>query len=253
MLKRIAPGAGAIGAIALLATMAHAQGAVDDDLLALGEDIYGDSCAQCHRSEGQGTPPAFPALAENAFLADHEAVLTTIREGREAMPPFPNLDEEQLAAVATYIRNSWGNEYGGVSVEDVALFVEDDEEMVRISVWDGIYTDEQAERGQQIYSGQCAMCHGSRLDGAGDDPDQPGAPPVARGRLIWSWDGQSVASLFEYTRGSMPEQNPGSLDGQEIVDILAYMFEVSNMPAGDEELPPDSAYLSRIVMEQDPR
>lgn len=253
MLKRIVPGAGAIGVIALFATMAHAQDAVDEEVMALGADIYGDNCAQCHRSEGQGMPPAFPALAENEFVADHEEVLTLIREGREAMPPFPNLDHEELAAVATYIRNSWGNEYGGVNAEEVAVFLGDEEEMIRISVWDGIYTDEQAERGEQIYVGQCAMCHGSRLDGAGDDPDQPGAPPVARGRLIWSWDGQSVASLFEYTRGSMPEQNPGSLDGEEIADILAYMFQVSNMPSGDEELPADPSHLSRIIIEQDPR
>lgn len=253
MLKRIAPGAGAIAAMALLASVANAQEAVDEDLMALGEEIYGNSCAQCHRSEGQGTPPAFPALAENEFLEDAGAVASIIHEGREAMPPFANLDAEQVAAVATYIRNSWGNEYGGVDVDEVAAYIGDDVEDMRVSVWDGVYTDEQAERGEQFYRASCSQCHGIRLDGAAEDPDMSGSPAVARARLIRSWEDQSVASLFEYTRGSMPEQNPGSMSNEQIADILAYMFQVSNMPSGDEELSPNPADLGRIIVEYDPR
>lgn len=252
MLNRFVPALGTLGAAALLATMAQAQD-VDADLMALGEDIYGNSCAQCHRSEGQGTPPSFPALAGNDFLEDVEAVAVIIHEGREAMPSHTQFDAEQVAAVSTYIRNSWGNEFGGVDVDEVAAYIDEEVEVMRVSVWDGIYTDEQAERGEGFYRASCSQCHGIRLDGAAEDPDMRGSPPVARARLIRSWEDQSLASLFEYTRGSMPEQNPGSMNNEQIADILAYMFQVSNMPSGDEELSADPSDLVNIVIEYDPR
>lgn len=253
MMTRMLPVAGMIGALVFGATAAQSQNAVDEALMAQGSEIYGTACAMCHQPAGQGMPPAFPALAGNDYLANLDSLVGTIRDGREAMPPFSYFSDEELAAVITYIRNSWGNDFGGVSVDEVALLSTDQDEVTRLSVWDGIYTDEQAERGQAIYIGQCAMCHGSRLDGAADDPDQRNGPALARARMIRSWNGQSVASLFEYTRSTMPDFNPGSLSGQQTSDILAYMFQVSNMPSGDEELTDSLALLGRIIIEPDPR
>ena len=50
----------------------------------------------------------------------------------------------------------------------------------------------------------------------------------------------------------MPEANPESLDDQEYVDIIAYMLSVSGMPAGDDELQPDSQSLARFIIRQQP-
>lgn len=90
----------------------------------LGAEVYGTSCAACHQAEGQGIPPVYPALAGNGYVqADATEVVRTILNGRAGMPSFGgDLGDERLAAVVSYIRNSWGNEAPVVTpafVEDV--------------------------------------------------------------------------------------------------------------------------------------
>ena len=118
------------------------------------------------------------------------------------------------------------------------------------SVWDGVFTETQATRGRLAYSGGCGFCHGRRLNGAPDDPDMRSTPPLARARFVREWTGRSLATLFEYTRLTMPEDNPGSFTDEEYVDIIAYMLSMSGMPPGDDELAPDSRHLARIVIQQ---
>ena len=98
------------------------------------------------------------------------------------------------------------------------------------------------------YTGPCNRCHGSKLDGAQDEPDMLPSPPVAGPKFLRRWDGQSLAALFEYTRVTMPTNNPGFLTNQEFVDVIAYMLAVSGAPTGSEELRPDSQALTRIVV-----
>jgi hypothetical protein len=71
------------------------------------------------------------------------------------------------------------------------------------SVWDGIYTEEQAKRGGPLYSEQCASCHGPELMGG------EMAPPLASGDFLSGWDGLTVGDLFERIRISMPQNAPG--------------------------------------------
>jgi mono/diheme cytochrome c family protein len=120
------------------------------------------------------------------------------------------------------------------------------------SVWDGVFSEAQAIRGREVYEGACAFCHGSRLNGAPDDPDMRAAPPLARARFERVWKGRSLAALFSYTRSTMPEDNPDSLTDQETIDVIAYMLSVGGMPAGDDELPPDLRRLTPVVISPQP-
>ncbi len=120
------------------------------------------------------------------------------------------------------------------------------------SVWDGVFTEVQASRGQAVYPGSCGTCHGRRLNGAPDDPDMRSTPPLARARFLRVWEGRSLATLFEYTRATMPENNPNSLTDQEYVDVIAYMLTVGRIPAGDDELRPDPQSLARVVIRPQP-
>lgn len=95
----------------------EAAAPVDQALMAVGQKVYGDNCVACHQASGSGMPPSIPALAGNTALGDVNTVLTTISKGSGAMQAFTTLDAQQIAAVATYVRNSWGNSYGGVSVQ----------------------------------------------------------------------------------------------------------------------------------------
>lgn len=129
---------------------------VDEVLFEQGEQLYQDNCAACHQRQGTGAPPAFPALAANTSLKDLELVITTITEGRGQMPAFPLLDLEQLASVATYIRNAWGNDFGGADVQQVTETVESD-------AFEYQEFDEEAGlrlEGEQIFGANCAVCHG---------------------------------------------------------------------------------------------
>ena len=75
---------------------------------------------------------------------------------------------------------------------------------------------------------------------------------LARAKFLREWEGRSLAVLFEYTRATMPENNPGSLTDAEFVDVIAYMLSVSGMPAADEELQADPQSLARSVIQQQP-
>ena len=119
-----------------------------------------------------------------------------------------------------------------------------------ISIWDGVYTEAQSTRGEFVYEGACGFCHGYRLDGAADDPDMRSSPPLARAKFLRDWEGRSLAVLFELSKTTMPEDNPGSLTDQEYVDVIAYMLSVSNLPAGPNELQPDLQSLARVVINQ---
>src|SRR5205809_5172589 len=58
------------------------------------------------------------------------------------------------------------------------------------SVWDGVYTSEQAKRGEEVYRGQCASCHGAKLEGVED------APSLAGKGFLEGWDGLTAGALF---------------------------------------------------------
>ena len=108
------------------------------------------------------------------------------------------------------------------------------------SVWDGVYTEEQAKRGAPLYSEQCASCHGPELMGG------EMAPPLATGDFISGWDGLTVGDLFERIRISMPQNAPGSLSRQQNADILAFVLSKGNFPAGTTELPGATDVLNTI-------
>jgi mono/diheme cytochrome c family protein len=111
------------------------------------------------------------------------------------------------------------------------------------SVWDGVYTEEQATRGKAMYAQECASCHGSELTGG------EMAPPLAGGEFLAGWDGLTIGDLFERIRISMPQNSPGSLSGQQNADILSFMFSVSKFPAGTTELPKEAGILKQIKFE----
>lgn len=223
----------------------------DSALFEQGRQLYDANCVACHQAGGMGTPPNIPALAGNDHLNDLDVVVRTIRLGRGPMLAFPNLTATEIAAVATYARNAWGNKFGAASADQVttmlaALGKSADK---KVSIWSGVYSAVQNERGEELHSGACAQCHGLSLNGAGQ-PDMPPSPAIARASFLRKWSGQTVAALFVYVCTKMPPDNPGTLNEQQCADAIAHMFAKSNIPAGDKELPADRNALANIVIEQ---
>ena len=111
------------------------------------------------------------------------------------------------------------------------------------SVWDGVYTDEQAKRGEAVYYSRCAACHGPEMEG-GDM-----TPPLTGGGFTSTWSGLSVADLFERIRITMPMSSPGSLSRQQNADAIAFILKSNRWPAGAAELPRELAALKEIQIE----
>jgi len=86
--------------------------------MAAGKKLYTNDCQGCHQPDGSGMPPNFPKLAGNDFLSNASNVVQRIYEGKGAMPNHHTYSAKQLADVATFIRNSFGNAYGPVSVAE---------------------------------------------------------------------------------------------------------------------------------------
>ena len=111
------------------------------------------------------------------------------------------------------------------------------------TVWDGIYTQAQADRGDVLYQEWCASCHASDLSG-GDV-----APGLVGGEFVWNWSGLTVGQLFERLRISMPQEDPAAVTRSEKADILAFMLRANEFPVGDRELPDRAAMLDQFLFE----
>src|SRR6266404_8747296 len=111
------------------------------------------------------------------------------------------------------------------------------------SVWEGVYTKEQAKRGEQLYVQNCSSCHGPDL--SGNDEAAALSGPV----FLSSWDGLTVGDLANRVRVSMPPNNLGKLSRQQIVDILSYVLSFNNFPAGKTELDPKPEFLKLVRVE----
>ena len=108
------------------------------------------------------------------------------------------------------------------------------------SVWDGVYTADQAKKGEALVATQCVTCHGDGLRG-GDI-----APALSGDVFNSTWDGVTLSELADRIRTTMPFDNPGSLSRQQVSDILAYVLSLSKMPTGSAALPEDGAALGQI-------
>jgi S-disulfanyl-L-cysteine oxidoreductase SoxD len=108
------------------------------------------------------------------------------------------------------------------------------------SVWDGVYTDEQARRGQPLYHDACAACHGDSLKGSGE------TPALAGNTFLSNWNGLPLGELFERIRRTMPQDKPSRVNRQQKTDILAYLLSCNEFPAGKTELPHQTEFLNQI-------
>ncbi|WP_404842616.1 cytochrome c oxidase subunit II [Colwellia sp. BRX10-3] len=88
-----------------------------DELMAMGEDVYMTACAACHQANGEGMAPVFPGLKGSAIATGDVAVhLDMVLNGSKKNPAMAafagQLTKTQIAAVVTYERNAWGNNTG---------------------------------------------------------------------------------------------------------------------------------------------
>ena len=107
----------------------------------------------------------------------------------------------------------------------------------------GVFTEEQAKKGEDAYQRVCASCHGSDLHST-----EAEAPDLTDGPFKFGWEGKTIAERFETIRTTMPPGKAGSLDNQTYLDIVTYILRFNDVPAGNRALEPDPNVLKQIVI-----
>ena len=111
----------------------------------------------------------------------------------------------------------------------------------RRTVSEGVYTEEQAERGKAAYEAQCSSCHLSDLSG------QAFAPALVEDMFKSRWQEGNVGDLFLVVKQTMPQDKPASLTDKEYAEIVAFLLKSNQYPAGTQELPPDPKVLNEVT------
>jgi mono/diheme cytochrome c family protein len=103
------------------------------------------------------------------------------------------------------------------------------------STLSGVYTDEQAARGRDVYAGSCRSCH---------------SPQSHTGATFnkW-WRGKPLSDLFTFVSTRMPKNDPGSLAPEDVADVIAYLLKMNAMPVGPTEIYPDADSLKKFRIE----
>ena len=103
-------------------------------------------------------------------------------------------------------------------------------------MWEGVYSESQAGRGQEVFGRICSRCHN--------------VADFTSETFLASWEGSSALDLFTLIQKSMPQDNPGSLEPKEYLDVIAYMFRENKFPAGMGELDSEAEKLKLIRIER---
>ena len=103
------------------------------------------------------------------------------------------------------------------------------------TIADKVYSTAQADRGEARFKTSCSSCHTTSSFSGGAFADR--------------WSGQTMAEPFDFVSNVMPENDPGSLEAEEYVSVLAFLLRVNGYPAGDADLPTDSASLKTIAID----
>jgi hypothetical protein len=116
------------------------------------------------------------------------------------------------------------------------------------SVWEGVYSAAQAERGAALYAEQCSRCHGDFLDG-----DGPGERVVALIGATFedNWESASLSDLFDKIARTMPRGNPGTLRRGQVLDVMAFLLKSNGYPAGTIELAESGELASIDIVGRD--
>ena len=109
------------------------------------------------------------------------------------------------------------------------------------SVWEGVYTEEQAKRGEALYFERCVRCHGATYMGGTD-----GAGPLLGPTFNGNWNGVPLDQMLDRVRSTMPMDQPATLSRQQTADALAFILSINKIPAGKTELPRQAEMLGLI-------
>jgi S-disulfanyl-L-cysteine oxidoreductase SoxD len=108
-----------------------------------------------------------------------------------------------------------------------------------LSVWDGVYTSAQADRGRAVYASHCSRCHGEAAAASRENP-------LSGERFADHWEARTLADLFRRIVAMPPGPSAAEVDTADKRDALAYVLRQNGFPEGSAELPADDEGLAAI-------
>lgn len=123
--------------------------------------------------------------------------------------------------------------FGGALLAALPVHAQTPDSTARATA-DSTYSEEQAGRGEQVFTRVCIECH-ARTEMASAD-------------FRLKWGGQTTFDLFKSITTTMPDSDPGSLPLDNYTDVVAYILKLNGIPAGAAALTADSASMSRAKL-----
>ena len=122
-----------------------------------------------------------------------------------------------------------------------------------VAIWDGVFSEAQARRGEQVFTTECSYCHKSDLSGGFFDDGLGRAPALAGKRafdssLMERWGGLTLADMVGAVAATMPQPRPSSLTLANYVDVVSYVLMKNDVPSGRSDLSGDVDALSRLTI-----
>lgn len=111
------------------------------------------------------------------------------------------------------------------------------------NVWDGVYTEAQADRGKIAFEANCVTCHKTDLTGIED---------ALKGEQFIERRREDNLDAFFADLKTMPLRKPGSLSTEAYLDILSYVLQANAMPSGPSELKLDALAQIRVIKKDGP-
>ena len=115
------------------------------------------------------------------------------------------------------------------------------------STANGVFSNEQAKRGETAYNANCVTCHGAELRSTDRE-----VPHLSDKSFKFGWIGKTIAEKYEFVRDTMPPKEEHSLSDQVYLDIVTYILKFNKVPAGDQELKPNLDVLKQITIDAPP-
>lgn len=292
---------GVLAVLALAASTAPLVRAADDsvvneripsDALAAGEALFVTNCSACHQTTGLGLPGAFPPLANSDSFAGLKPVdaAKNILKGKTGvfvangveynsiMPAMSQLSDEDVAAVVTYVFNSWGNQGGSLTAEEAAAVraaegvtgdlaqgerhsttteaeleyqsasspLAGEEMATTLSPGAPVVSEAEFEHASQIFFERCAGCHGVLRKGA---TGKPLTTDITRAKGT-----EYLKALINFgSPAGMPNWGTSGVLTEEDIDLMARFLQ-QEPPAPPEFGMPEmlASWEIRIPVEDRP-
>jgi mono/diheme cytochrome c family protein len=219
------------------------DGVFSTDQAARGKSAFDLSCSRCHNIALTGSERG-PAIKGSAFLShwEKDTLASLFSKIRDTMPeggPGTVKDEVKID-ILSYILQQNGFPTGKTELKaDVSSL--EDIGLLRKGIWDGVFTEAQADRGRAALSQNgCNGCHGVELGG-----DR--GPALKGERFVADWENGSINRLFLKIRDTMPPLNAEQVTPETKLDIVAYLLKVNGFPSGNSTLDADEVENIQIV------